>query len=39
MDATPSPEKPLFQMATRAWSRLPLAIANRVGPFLARRLP
>jgi serine/alanine adding enzyme len=37
--ATPSPERPLFQLATRAWQRLPLGIANRLGPVLARRLP
>jgi FemAB-related protein (PEP-CTERM system-associated) len=36
---TPNPDRPLFQLATRVWSRLPLAIANRVGPLLARRLP
>ncbi len=36
---TPNPDRPLFRLATRVWSRLPLAIANRVGPFLARRLP
>jgi serine/alanine adding enzyme len=37
--ATPSPDRPLFQLATRAWQRLPLGVANRAGPVLARRLP
>jgi FemAB-related protein (PEP-CTERM system-associated) len=36
---TPNPDRPIFRLATRIWSRLPLAIANRVGPYLARRLP
>jgi serine/alanine adding enzyme len=36
---TPNPDRPLFQMATKAWSRLPLPIANRLGPVLARNLP
>ena len=37
--STPSPERPLFQLATAVWRRTPLAIANRVGPVLARHLP
>jgi FemAB-related protein (PEP-CTERM system-associated) len=37
--APPSPDRPLFQIATRVWSRLPLAIANTMGPWLARSLP
>jgi len=36
---TPNPDRPLFRMATKVWSRLPLSVANRAGPFLARRLP
>jgi FemAB-related protein (PEP-CTERM system-associated) len=39
IDATPSPESPLFRIATTAWQRLPLAVANRLGPLLARQLP
>lgn len=39
VEATPSPERPVFQLATAVWRRTPLAIANRVGPVLARRLP
>lgn len=37
--APPGPERPLFQMATRVWSRMPLAMANTIGPLLARSLP
>jgi FemAB-related protein (PEP-CTERM system-associated) len=37
--ATPSPDRPLFRLATQAWSRLPLAVANRLGPVLSRQLP
>ena len=37
--STPSPESPIFQMATRAWARLPLPVANRLGPLLARQIP
>ncbi len=37
--APPSPDRPLFQMATRVWSRMPLAIANTIGPHVARSLP
>jgi FemAB-related protein (PEP-CTERM system-associated) len=36
---TPSPDGPAFRLATAAWSRLPLAIANRLGPVLARHIP
>jgi FemAB-related protein (PEP-CTERM system-associated) len=36
---TPSPDRPAFRLATAAWSRLPLAIANRLGPVLARHIP
>jgi serine/alanine adding enzyme len=39
VDSTPSPERPVFDLATRAWQRLPLAVANRVGPLFARQLP
>jgi len=37
--ATPSPERPMYRAAAAVWSRLPLAIVNRLGPTLARRLP
>lgn len=37
--AAPSPDKPLFRVATGVWRRLPMAVANRVGPLLSRHLP
>ncbi len=39
VDSTPSPERPLFKLATAAWGRMPLGLANRLGPWLARQLP
>lgn len=35
----PSPDRPAFRLAAAVWRRLPLGVTNRVGPFLARRLP
>ena len=37
--ATPNPDSAKFRLATRAWSRLPLPVANTLGPFLSRSLP
>jgi FemAB-related protein (PEP-CTERM system-associated) len=37
--ATPSPDRLLYRLASGAWSRMPLPLANRIGPVLARRLP
>jgi serine/alanine adding enzyme len=37
--ATPSPDDPSYGLAIRVWQRLPLAVTNRVGPWLARQLP
>jgi len=37
--ATPSPERPVFRLAGAVWRRLPLGVANRLGPILARQLP
>lgn len=34
-----SAERPVFRVATAVWQRLPLALANRLGPTLARLLP
>ena len=39
VDATPSPERPLYRVATALWRGVPLPLANRVGPLLARLLP
>jgi len=36
---TPSPDRPHFRLATRVWSKLPMAITNRLGPALSRHLP
>lgn len=35
----PSQDRPIFRVATTAWRHLPLSIANRLGPGLARLLP
>lgn len=37
--STPTPDRPAFQIATAVWSRLPMFVANRMGPLLARQLP
>jgi FemAB-related protein (PEP-CTERM system-associated) len=37
--ATPNPDRPAYRMAAAVWRRLPLRIANRVGPVLARAIP
>jgi hypothetical protein len=38
--ATPNPDGgSVLRLATRAWSRLPLPVANALGPRLARALP
>ncbi len=34
-----SPTNPKFQLATRLWSRLPLWLANRIGPSVVRWFP
>ena len=35
----PSADSAKFRIATTVWSRLPLALTNRIGPVLARHLP
>mgnify|MGYP001814362136 CR=1 FL=1 len=37
--ATPNADRPALRRASAVWSRLPLRLANRLGPILARRLP
>jgi serine/alanine adding enzyme len=37
--ATPSPHDPAFSWGPRLWRRLPLAVANLLGPRLVRFLP
>ena len=34
-----TPSSPKFRLAVRAWQRLPLAIANRLGPRIVKDLP
>jgi len=36
---TPSPDDAKFRLATRIWRRLPLAVANRLGPPIVRLIP
>lgn len=35
----PSADSWAYGVATRVWKRLPLALANRIGPFVSRRIP
>jgi FemAB-related protein (PEP-CTERM system-associated) len=37
--APPTPDRPAYRLASAAWRHLPLAMANRMGPLLARQLP
>jgi serine/alanine adding enzyme len=40
MSATPTPDgSRLFRTATAAWKRVPVGLATRLGPYLARRIP
>jgi serine/alanine adding enzyme len=39
VSAAPAHEGRIFRLASDAWSRLPLALANGLGPHLARLLP
>jgi FemAB-related protein (PEP-CTERM system-associated) len=36
---TPSPDDSKYRLATKVWSHLPLAVANRLGPHLVRLIP
>ncbi len=35
----PSADRPFYRLAVTAWRHLPMGVANRVGPMLARLLP
>lgn len=37
-DRPPDAERGVFRLAVAAWQRLPLPIANRIGPVVARRI-
>lgn len=39
LTATPSPDRPLYRIATAMWQHLPLPLANLAGPVLARKIP
>jgi len=39
LTAPPTLDRPVFRVASAVWRRLPLAVANRVGPVIARQLP
>ena len=39
LDATPSPDSGKYDLAIRLWRKLPLPVANRVGPLIARKIP
>ena len=39
LTAPPTPDRPVFRLASAVWRRLPLVVANRVGPVIARRIP
>lgn len=34
-----TPHNPKYQLATRLWQKLPVAVANRLGPHIVRNLP
>ena len=38
-DSSPVKDRPIFQLATRVWRRLPLPIANALGPLVSPALP
>ncbi len=38
-DRTPSPDDPSFAWGPRVWKRLPLFVANRLGPSIVRLIP
>jgi len=37
--STPDPDSPKYRLATSAWSRMPVRVANVLGPPLSRLLP
>jgi hypothetical protein len=34
-----NPDNPKYRAAISAWQRLPLGLANRLGPMIVRNLP
>ncbi len=39
VSGTPSADSPKFKLATRLWQRLPLGVANALGPRIVRYIP
>ena len=39
VSSTPNPDSPKYRFATDVWSRLPVGVANRLGPLLSRSIP
>lgn len=37
--ALPTPDRSFYRAAAAAWRRMPMAVARRIGPLLARHLP
>jgi hypothetical protein len=37
--STPNPEEGALSLAPKVWSKLPLSVANRVGPYVVRLIP
>jgi hypothetical protein len=33
-----NPLNPKYQLAIKAWQRMPLALANAIGPYISRNL-
>jgi FemAB-related protein (PEP-CTERM system-associated) len=38
-DGTPNPDSKRYRLARGAWQKLPVSLANLIGPFLSRNLP
>ena len=34
-----NPNNPKYALAVRFWKKMPLALANRVGPWIVRNIP
>jgi FemAB-related protein (PEP-CTERM system-associated) len=39
VDATPSPDRGVYSLGPRVWKRLPLQVANLIGPRISRSIP
>ena len=34
-----NPDNPKYKLAVRFWKKLPLGVANRLGPWIVRNIP